>query len=193
VTSTRPGELPIGIAILGLLTIERDTIAGLGLRLQAQHPGGRWPRNAAHTSVPPLARRGLARVVRPGRERSLDLYEPTPDGAAHFHAWMRRPAAALPAQRDALLAKLAYVDSEAQLGRLLRELVLQENLCRREGEAAVTRYATARSLAGAGGPGTSGGPCLQTKVRRALAAEEASAWYERARRLSRLREQVEGC
>jgi DNA-binding PadR family transcriptional regulator len=186
VTSTRPGELPTGIAILGLLVIASDTIAGLGLRLQSQHPGGRWPRNSAHTSVPVLARRGLIRVARPGRERSLDLYEPTPAGVAHFQAWMRRPAAGLPAQRDALLAKLTYVDSEGLLRQVLRELLLQEERCRREGEAAVTRYATARSLADAGMAG------WRANVRRALAADEAGGWYERARRLRRLREQLEG-
>jgi hypothetical protein len=188
VTSARPGELPTAIAILGLLVIQSDTIAGLGPRLVAQHPGGRWPRNSAHTSVPVLARRGLVRVARPGRERSLDLYEPTPPGAAYFRAWMRRGAEALPAQRDALRAKLAYIDSEELLREVLRELLRREDLCRREGEAAVTRYTSARALADAP---TRGVPDWKERLRRALAADEASSWYEQARRLRRLRQQLE--
>lgn len=188
-TSTRPGELPTGIAVLGLLVIESDTIAGLGPRLQTQHPGARWPRNSAHTSVPALARRGLIRMVRPGREPSLDLYEPTAAGIEHFRTWMRRPAAP-PVQRDALRAKLAYVDSEELLRELLRELLVQEELCRHEGQAAVSRYATARSLISAGGPPRI--PRWQARLRSALAAEEANAWYERAWRLRKLREQLAG-
>lgn len=187
-TATRPGELPTGVAILGLLVSERDTIAGLGPRLQAEHPGGRWPRNAAHMSIPTLAGSGLVRVARPGRERSLDLYEPTPAGMAHFHAWLRRPVAALPAQRDALRAKLRYADSDELLDDVLRELLHQEDLCRRAGEGAVTRYATVRSL-----PHTGAGAvdARRASVRRALAADEAEGWYERARALRRLREQLE--
>jgi hypothetical protein len=101
---------------------------------------------------------------------------------------MRRPAAALPAQREALRAKLRYVDSEGQLRELLRELRLQEDLCRHEGEAAVSRYTTARTLEGHGGDGF---PDWRAKLRRALAADEVNGWYERARALRRLREQLE--
>jgi hypothetical protein len=139
-------------------------------------------------SVPTLARTGLVRVARRGRERTLDLYEPTPAGVAHFMAWMRRPAATLPAQRDAVRAKLRYVDSEELLGEVLRELLSQEELCRRAGEAAVTRYTTARSLADTGARGA---PDWQLRAHLALAADEASGWYERARGLRRLREQLE--
>src|SRR3981081_1131506 len=122
----RPGDLHAGIAILGLLVRQSDTVAGLGLRLRAEHPGGRWARNSVHTSVPALAEQGFIRIVRPGRERSLDLYEatpavcrppgrvftgggrpgrgrplalsePTPAGVRHFNAWLRRSTTTLPA------------------------------------------------------------------------------------------------
>jgi hypothetical protein len=188
VTSTRPGELSTGIAILGLLVTESDTIAGLGTRLQVEHPGGRWPRNAAHMSVPALADSGFVRVARPGRERSLDLYEPTPAGLTHFDAWLRRPITGLPAQRDALRAKLRYADSEELVHVAVRELLLQEDLCRRAGEAAVTRYTTARSLPRTGAAVSD---VRRASVREALAADEASGWYERARALKRLREQLQ--
>jgi hypothetical protein len=87
-----------------------------------------------------------------------------------------------------LRAKLTYVDSEELLRVVLREVLLREDLCRREGEAAVTRYTTARALAGGA---TRGVPDWQERLRRALAAEEATCWYEQARRLRRLRAQLE--
>jgi DNA-binding PadR family transcriptional regulator len=189
VAPSRPGELPTGIAILGLLIERPDTIAGLGVRLREEHPGGQWPRNSAHTSVPALAENGLVRVARRGRERSLDLYETTSGGVEHFRAWLRSSAAVVPARRDALRAKLKYVEREEHLRAILGEMRRQEQLCRREAEAAVTRYATARQLSLAGEEGAAR---WRSKVQRALMVDEANLWYERTRGLKRLRQQLEG-
>jgi DNA-binding PadR family transcriptional regulator len=188
VPAARPGELSTGIAILGLLIKRPDTIAGLGVRLRAEHPGGRWPRNSVHTSVPALAENGLVRVARRGRERSLDLYETTTEGVEHFDGWFRRSSGAVPAQCDALRAKLKYVEREEHLRAVLADMRRREGLCKREAEAAVTRYATARRLSLAGDGDEARWRC---KLERAVMVDEVNIWYERARGLKRLRQQLE--
>jgi hypothetical protein len=188
VAPPRPGELHAGIAILGLLIRQSDTVAGLGLRLRTEHPGGRWARNSVHTSVPALAEQGFILIARPGRERSLDLYEPTPAGIEHFNAWLRRSTTTLPADRDALRAKLKYLQAEDQLRAVIGDIVRQEALCAREGEAAVTRYTTAREL---GRLSATDERDWRGRVERALMVDEVKLWYERAKRLRRMREQLE--
>lgn len=186
--SPRSGELSAGLAVLGLLIQQPDTVAGVGLRLEEEHPGARWPRNIVHNTVPSLAGRGLVRIAEEGGERSLDRYEVTPLGAEHFSRWLGESGAVLPALRDAMRAKLRYVDDESQLARIVRDIRDQEDLCVREGEQAMMRYRTAQIM---GRLKSVGEQDWRTRVRRALMIDEVSLWYDRAKALRHLREHLE--
>jgi hypothetical protein len=176
------------MAVLGLLAQQPDTAAGVGVRLEEEHPSARWPRNIVHNSVPSLIEHGFVRVARRGPERSLDRLETTSKGIEHFRRWLRESSAVLPAQRDALRAKLKYIDGEAELGVMIRDIREQEELCVREGEAAMSRYRTARRL-GRLHPGGEQG--WKVRVRRALMVDEVKSSYGRAKELQRLREHLE--
>lgn len=184
----RTGELAAGTAVLGLLVQQPDTVAGVALRLEQEYPAARWPRNIVHNTLPSLAGRGLVLVAKQGVERSLDLYQATPDGVDHFAAWMRKSAAVLPSMRDAMRAKLRYVEREDQLAAIVRDIREQEDLCVGEGEKAMMRYRTAQR---AGRLGPVDTPGWRLRVRRALMLDEVSFWHQRARALQRLREYLE--
>ena len=176
------------MAVLGLLVQQPDTVAGVGLRLEDEHRGACWPRSITHNSVPRLVERGLVRVIRRGPEPSLDRLEATSEGVESLRRWLVESSAAVPAQRDALRAKLKYIDGEAELGVMIRDIREREELCAREADAATTRYKTASRL-GRLHPG--GEHDLKVRVQRALMIDEARSWYERARGLKRLREDLE--
>jgi len=186
--SPRPGDFPASMAVLGLLIQQPDTVAGLALRLDEEHPNARWPRNIVHNSVPSHVEKGFLRLVRPGAERSLDRYEATPAGCEHFRRSLRESSATLPALRDALRAKLKYVEGLDELQAAIGDIREQEEMCVREGETAMTRYRTARRL---GRLGPSDAHDCRTTVRRALMIDEVNLWYERAKGLQRLREHLE--
>jgi hypothetical protein len=188
VASPRTGELSARLALLGLLVQQSDTLAGVGVRLEEEHPGARWQRNIVHNSVPSLVKQGFVSVTRRGPERSLDHLEATSKGIEHFRRKLRASSAALPAQRDALRAKLKYIDGEADLGVIIGDIREQEELCVRQGEAAKSRYRTAQRL-GRLHPG--GEKDWKVRVRRALMVDEVSLWYVRAKGLQRLREHLE--
>ncbi len=186
--SPRTGNVSAGMAVLGLLAQHPDSVAGVALRLDQEHPAARWPRNIVHNTLPSLAEQGYVRVIRPGPERSLDRYEATREGLEHFRRWLSESCADLPALRDALRAKLRYVEGEEELRTVIGDIREQEELCVREGEAAVARYRSAHRL---GRLAPSGEQVWKTRVRRALLVDEVKLWYERARSLQRLREHLE--
>jgi len=176
------------MAILALLVRQPDTGTGVLLRLDEEHPSARWSRNIAHSSVPSLADQGYVRMVRQGPERSLDLYEVTPEGVEHFREWLRESSATVPVLRDALCAKLRYVETEDELRAVIEEFEEQEKLCIGEGKAAVARYAEARLL---GRLRPRDEQDWKARVRRELMTDEVRQFYRRAKELQRMREGLE--
>jgi hypothetical protein len=176
------------MAILALLVRQPDTVTGVGLRLDEEHPSARWPRNIAHSSVPSLAEKGYVRMARSGPERSRDLYEVTPQGVEHFRKWLRKSSATVPMLRDALCAKLRYVETEDELRAVIREFDEQAKLCNGEAEAALARYTTAR-LQGRLQPRDKHD--WKALVRRELMAGEVRQLYGKGKELQRMREGLE--
>jgi hypothetical protein len=184
----RTGELPAGIAVLGLLVQRPDTVAGVGVRLEQEYPAARWPRNIVHNTIPSLLHRRLVMLAKRASERSLDRYEPTEAGEAHFKEWMRESSAVLPSVRDAMRAKLHYVECEDQLASIVGDITEQEHLCVLEGEKAMLRYKRAQR---SGRLGAVDAAEWRPRVRRALMLDEITFWQQRAHSLQRLREYLE--
>jgi hypothetical protein len=186
--SARPGDFPASMAVLGLLIQQPDTIAGVSLRLDAQHPNARWSKSIVHNSVSSNVEKEYLCLAHAGAERSLDRYEATPEGREHFRSALRRSSATLPAMRDALRAKLKYVDGPDELSSAIEDIREQEELCALEREAAVARYRDARRL---GRLNLSDERDWRTTVDRALLIDEVNIWHERSKGLRRLREHLE--
>lgn len=184
----RTGELPASLAVLGLLIRRADTVAGVRLRFDEEHRYGHWPRNIVHSSIASLTDRGHICVTSMGPSRSLDLYAATPNGVAHFRNWLQASSATLPGLRDELRAKIRYIDDEAALRATLRDICERETACKREGEAARMRYATAKRL---GHVEPMGEWDLETAVRRVAIIDEIRLWYRRAEELQHLRRELE--
>ncbi len=184
----RPGDFPASMAVLGLLVRQADTIGGLAARLEEEHPNARWPRNIVHNTLDSHVRHGYVRELHPGRGRGAFVYEATPDGVEHFRARLRESAAALPALRDALRAKVRYVEDEEGLVAAIRDVREQEELCVGEAEAARARYRKAWRL---GRLQSSDEHDLGSRVERALMIDEVRLWRERANGLRRFRRHLE--
>lgn len=182
---TRAGDLSAGHAMLGMLIQHPDSIAGLKLRLEQEHPSGGWGGNVVHNTVPGLARRGLARVASEGHEPGLSVYEVTEEGVRHFRKWLDEPSRGLPALRDGLRAKLRYIEDEAQLDALVRDIDHKRRLFAQEGERALERNRRAQI-----GASTQRASELQARVNEAVLKFEAASWFSDARELARLAERL---
>jgi len=174
------------MAVLGLLVQHSDTVGGLSLRLEGQHPNARWPRNIVHNTLTSHVRKDLVRVV--GSGGAAERYEATPAGVEHFREWLRKSAATVPTLRDALRAKLSYIEDEEQLAGAIRDIRKQEEWCVDEAETAQGRYRRAWRL---GRLQSSGKHDVRTRVRRVLMVDEVKLWLERAAALRRLRVSLE--
>lgn len=183
----RSGDLTPTMAVLGLVIQEPDTAAGVALRLEAQFSGARFSGNAAHNSLPNLARDGCVRLVKMGERSSLDLYEGTPAGEAVLQTWVCESDAAPPGWRDALRGKLAFAKRE-NLVAVLREIRQKEEDCIRE-FAIAHRQLTMKDKRerGAGEPLD-----LEAEMMDVLEADELTLRGQRVHRLQRLRAHVEG-
>lgn len=173
--------------MLGLLVRRPDTIGGLAVRLEEEYPNARWPSNIVHTSLETHVRRGLARELRSGRERGVDRYEATSAGVAQFRAWLRTSAAALPAQRDALRARLNYVEDESQLAEVIGDIKEQERLCLEEADDARRRLRRVVQRERLQPSERS----VRLTIEWALRVLEVEGWRDRARLLGRLRRFLE--
>jgi hypothetical protein len=176
------------MAVLGLLVRQSDTVAGVRLRLDEEHPNACWSRNIVHNSLTSHLKTGFVRAVRSRPERLVDVYEVTSEGVEHFRRSLRESSAALPAQRDALRARLKYVEGEDEFWAAIRDIRKREELCMREGAAAVTRYKAARRL---GRLTPSDEQDWKTRVDRALMIDDVKSWYEIVKGLQRLRQYLE--
>lgn len=182
------------MAILGLVVQRTDTVNGLGARLVERFPHAQWSRSVAHNSLPSLEKQGLVRLVEHGAERALDRYEATDTGVEEFRDWLRASSAAPLALRDAVHAKLELAGEE-DMPDLIAAIREEEEACAREFAAASSRLNVEWQLkrlgpAGSAGPEPSASD-LRSRVRRALMTDEAMLWGMRARRLRRLRQELE--
>jgi DNA-binding PadR family transcriptional regulator len=185
----RKGDMTASMAILGLVVQKTDTVNGLGTRLVARFPHGQWSRSVAHNSLPSLEKQGLVRMVERGAERALDRYEATPGGIEEFRDWLRTSSAAPLALRDAVHAKLELAGEE-DVPDLILAIREEEQACAQEFAAANSRVNLEwqrKRLGARDGDGTD----LSGRVRSALMTDEAMLWGMRARRLRRLRQELE--
>lgn len=182
------------MAILGLVVQKTDTINGLGVRLIERFPHAQWSRSVAHNSLPSLEKQGLVRMVDRGAERALDRYEATDEGIGEFREWLRTSSAAPLALRDAVHAKLEFAE-ERDVPDLILAIREEEEACAREFAAASSRLNVQWQLRRLGPPGgtehRAGHVDLGGRVRHALMTDEAMLWGMRARRLRRLRQELE--
>jgi DNA-binding PadR family transcriptional regulator len=190
----RKGDLTASMAILGLVVQKTDTVNGLGVRLIERFPHAQWSRSVAHNSLPSLEKQGLVRMVDRGAERALDRYEATDEGIGEFREWLRTSSAAPLALRDAVHAKLEFAE-ERDVPDLILAIREEEEACAREFAAASSRLNVQWQLRRLGPPGggerRSGETDLGGRVRHALMTDEAMLWGMRARRLRRLRQELE--
>ncbi len=182
------------MAILGLVVQKTDTVNSLGARLVERFPHAQWSRSVAHNSLPSLEKQGLVRMVEHGAERALDRYEATDAGIEEFRDWLRASSAAPLALRDAVHAKLELAEEE-DVPDLIAAIHEEEEACAREFAAASSRLNVEWQLKRLG-PANGAGPAQSTpdlrgRVRRALMTDEAMLWGMRARRLRRLRRELE--
>jgi DNA-binding PadR family transcriptional regulator len=182
------------MAILGLVVQKTDTVNSLGARLVERFPHAQWSRSVAHNSLPSLEKQGLVRLVDHGAERALDRYEATDAGVEEFREWLRASSAAPLALRDAVHAKLELAEEE-DVPDLITAIREEEEACAREFAAASSRLNVEWQLKRLGpANGASLGQSaldLRGRVRRALMTDEAMLWGMRARRLRRLRRELE--
>ncbi|HXA55694.1 MAG TPA: PadR family transcriptional regulator [Solirubrobacteraceae bacterium] len=197
----RKGDLTASVAILGLIVQRTDTVNGVGTRLIERFPHGQWSRSVAHNSLTSLEKQGLVQMVTRGAERALDRYEATDAGAEEFRDWLRASSAAPVALRDAVHAKLELA-AEEDVPDLIAAIREEEEACAREFAAASSRLNVAWQLKRLGPAREQGraagrdqpqppGNALGGRVRRALMTDEAMLWGMRARRLRRLRHELE--
>jgi DNA-binding PadR family transcriptional regulator len=189
----RKGDLTASMAILGLVVQRADTVNSLGARLVERFPHAQWSRSVAHNSLPNLEKQGLVRMVEQGVERALDRYEATDEGIEEFRDWLRTSSAAPLALRDAVHAKLELADEE-DVPDLILAIREEEEACAREFAAASSRLNVEWQLKRLGSPSNGhprNGTDLGGRVRRALMTDEAMLWGMRARRLRRLRQELE--
>jgi DNA-binding PadR family transcriptional regulator len=188
----RKGDLTASMAILGLVVQQADTVNGLGTRLVERFPHGQWSRSVAHNSLPSLEKQGFVHMTERGGERALDRYEATPEGVDEFRDWLRTSSAAPLALRDAVHAKLELAGEE-DVPDLILAIRAEEQACALEFAAASSRLNLEwqrKRLNPPGGSAT-GGSELSGRVRSALMTDEAMLWGMRARRLRRLRRELE--
>lgn len=175
------------MAVLGLVVEAADTAAGIAFRLQEQFPLAQFPDNAAHNNLPSLAKQGLVELVEKGKRSSLDCYRATGEGRTLLQTWVRESDAAPLAWRDALRGKLAFAERESLIA-VLEEISEKEALCTREYGVAHRRVVKKRDwtrrIAGER-------PDWRAGLRDLLEADEATLWALQARRLQRLRENIE--
>lgn len=183
----RKGDLSAKAAIMGLLVERADTINGVKARLEEKFPGASWAPSIAYRAVDTLADDGFVRIAAGGAQRSLRVYEATSEGVGWFRRWLSEFSD--PVLRDAMRAKLQYVDDESDLLVLIAAIREQEEVAFEASEAAHLRLNRARRRGDLGSARDTG---LQSRLRYALMSDEVVWWRNCGVRLKRLRENLEG-
>jgi hypothetical protein len=175
-----PSEIKGSMAVLGLLAQQPDSVAGLGLRLKWAFPSAGWPGNIVHNSISSLEVQGLVQVVRRGAEPALHVYEAPPRGAAHFRRDLVRSSVMPPAMRDALRARLRYIENPVDLRIWVRDAEAREKQCREMAEEVRRRYREAREH----------GQLHPASLSATALIDEIQCWHDEAKAIQRLRKAV---
>ncbi len=176
------------MAILGLVVRKPDTVAGIRKRLTEHFPHAGWSSSVAYSDLDSLAGQGFLRMTEQGEKRGEDRYEATPRGGAHFSEWLREASEAAPALHDATRARLELC-AEEDLPAMLPMLQAEEQICADRFDAARLRLTQARRFGRLGPPDGSDG---RGRLVYALLTDDILIWGNRALRLKRLREELEG-
>lgn len=176
------------MAILGLVVRRPDTVAGIRSRLTESFPHSGWSPSVAYSDLSGLTKQGHVRMVERGEQRGEDRYEATSAGEEHFAAWLREGSEAAPALHDATRARLELCE-ERDLPTLLPLLRAEQRICDERFGAARERL---RKAARFGHFGPADGSEIGGRLRHALLVDDAMIWGNRALRLKRLREALEG-
>lgn len=123
-----------------------------------------------------------------GGKRGEDGYEATPEGEAHFRVWLRESSEAAPALHDPTRARLEFCQEE-DLPVMLRLLKAEEKICTDRFDGARWRLNKERR---SGHFGPADGSDGRGRLVYALMADDILIWGNRALRLKRLREGLEG-
>jgi DNA-binding PadR family transcriptional regulator len=170
------------MAVLGLVSQGRGSVATVTLRLSKEFPDANFPRNSAHTGLPRLAEKRYVRLVREGEESSQDIYEITDLGLRRFEEWLHDVAVVPPPLRDPLQGKLTFIDV-AELGSIIE-------MARAYEDAAVDQYANAHGKVSALTiRDVTGSPSLE--LNRIRLEYTATLWGQQAKRMTGLREKLE--
>lgn len=183
----RKGELTSTMAILGFLIKRPDSINGVKLRLDDRFPSADWGPSIAHSAMSSLSRQGFVRPVK-GSGSSLDPWEATPGGVERFKKWLGEYSTTPPFVRDALRAKLQFIDDEDDLFAVVRAIREQEEACFEAAEAVRSRMKKAVRL---GWVGPAKGADWKSRVQSAMMVDEAGGWGDMGKRLKRFREDLE--
>lgn len=184
----RSGDLTASMALLGLMVRRPDTVAGVRERLAERFPHSGWSSSAAYSNLESLERQGLIRLVQQGEARGEDSYEATPRGKEHFQVWLREGSEAAPALHDATRARLV-LGTEEDLPTLLPLLEAEQKVCTERFHAARWRLNKARHF---GHLGPANGSEGKGRLAYALMVDDALIWGQRAMRLKRMRDELEG-
>jgi hypothetical protein len=182
------GDLTASMAILGLVVRKADTLEGIKARMDAYFPHAGWSSSVAYSGVEGLEIRGLVAVCSSAEQRALDYIEATALGAASFRAWLREGSMATRVLRDAIRVKLAFCE-EGDLPDQILALGEEQRFCEERFEAAHLRRLRAGRM---GQLGPFDGSDERGRLRHVLLVDEAMVWGQRALRLKRLREELEG-
>jgi DNA-binding PadR family transcriptional regulator len=180
--------LSAGEAVLGLVIEQPDSASQLGQRLVERFRSAQFTRSTAHNALTRLTRQGLVRAVDAQAEApDQGSYEATPQGVAHFHAWLRASSSAAPALREELHAKIEFC-GPGDLPQLIEAIRAQERACARMFATAQGRLSEAELV---GAVRKTGAERWSALSRRAVLRDEAAMWGMRFKRLERLRARLE--
>jgi hypothetical protein len=184
----RKEEFSAGMAIMGLMIQRSDTINGVKSRLAERFPTARWSPSVPYEAIKSLEGRGYLRVAAGGAARSLDLYEPTPEGISWFRVWFDDQLEEPPALRDALRGKLEYVADENDLRVVMEAIREQEEACFEASHAANARLDRARRR---GQLGSAKNGDWRSRLLYGAMTYDVKLWSDRGSLLKRLRETLE--
>jgi hypothetical protein len=180
--------LTASMAILGLVVRKADTVSGIRGRLVEHFPHAGWSESVVYSDLPGLAKQGLVRLVVEGEKRGDDGYEATLGGAAHFGRWLRERSEAAPALHDATRARLELCEEE-DLPEMLPLLREEQRICAGRFDRLRWELQRAKRFGHLGPSDSSDG---RGRLLHALMVDDMMMWGNRALRLKRLLEALEG-
>lgn len=176
------GEVTPQMAVLGLISQGRSTVAALGQRLEKEFPHANYAPNSARTGLLRLAKKGDVRLVREGEGPSEDLFEITELGLGNFEEWLYKVAIIPMPLRDPLQGKLTFVGPDDIVGLVEKVKAFEDAAARNFGD----EHGKISTLSLGG---VDGNPRLE--LQRIRLSFTATMWGQEAKRLMALRQQLE--